>query len=261
MTQVNSMNAERNGARPAESRTKARLKRDPGTEADAAGKLEALLTQAFPSGVAGLIFDCDGVLVDSKDANIGYYNRLLAEFGHPPMPESVTDYVQMATAGQAFDLLFTDEERKKLPEVAGRIPYREFSLPRLRLEPGVRELLEWLRERGVRMGVHTNRGSGMWDVLDMFCLRDMFDPVMTVDVVTPKPSPEGVTRILGEWDVPERSVGFIGDSATDAGAAGGGGVPFIAYRNAALDAAVHVEDFTRLRRALAGLTRIGPAAA
>lgn len=68
--------------------------------------LEARLRAAFPQGVTGLIFDCDGVLVDSKDANIGYYNRLLAEFGRPPMPESFVDYVQMASVNQAFELLF-----------------------------------------------------------------------------------------------------------------------------------------------------------
>lgn len=216
-------------------------------------KLEADLRAAFPHGLAGLIFDCDGVIVDSKDANIGYYNRLLAEFGRPPMPESHVEYVQMASVEQAFARLFTPEELEQLPAVTARIPYRTFSLPLLRLEAGVRELLRQLREQGVRLAMHTNRGSGVWDVLDMFSLHDVFDPVMTVEEVAPKPDPAGVRRILADWGCPGSVVGFVGDSATDAGAAGGAGVPLVAYRNAALAAAVHVDDFTRLREALTAL--------
>lgn len=232
--------------------------RAPSPERTAALDLEGELRAAFPHGLAGLIFDCDGVIVDSRDANIGYYNRLLAEFGRPPMPESCAAYVQMASVEQAFELLFTPAERDLLPAVIERIPYRAVSLPLLRLEAGARELLCRLRERGVRLAMHTNRGSGVWDVLDMFSLRDFFDPVMTVEVVAPKPDPAGVRRILADWGCRGSVVGFVGDSATDAGAAGGAGVPLVAYRNAALAAAVHVDDFTRLREALTVLDRPRP---
>ena len=215
--------------------------------------LEARLRAAFPQGVTGLIFDCDGVLVDSKDANIGYYNRLLAEFDRPPMPESFVDYVQMASVNQAFELLFTPEELRQIPALTKRVPYSTVSLPLLRLEEGVRDLLERLLERGVRLAVHTNRGSGVWDVLDMFSLRGFFDPVMTVEDVAPKPDPEGVRRILAAWGARPGEVGFVGDSSTDAGAAAGAGVPLLAYRNPALAAAVHVDDFMRLGGALTAL--------
>mgnify|MGYP006872120701 FL=1 len=40
--------------------------------------LASLLERTFPAGLSGLIFDCDGVMVDSRDVNIGYYNLLLA---------------------------------------------------------------------------------------------------------------------------------------------------------------------------------------
>ena len=40
-----------------------------------------------------VIFDCDGVMFDSKDANRKYYNLLLEQFGHPLMNEEEEDYV------------------------------------------------------------------------------------------------------------------------------------------------------------------------
>jgi phosphoglycolate phosphatase len=32
-----------------------------------------------------IIFDCDGVMFDSRQANINFYNHLLARFDQPPM--------------------------------------------------------------------------------------------------------------------------------------------------------------------------------
>ena len=43
------------------------------------------LQALFPHGIAGVIFDCDGVMIDSRAANNVFYNRVLAYFGLPPM--------------------------------------------------------------------------------------------------------------------------------------------------------------------------------
>lgn len=208
------------------------------------------LDSLFPEGLSGLIFDCDGVLVDSRDANIGYYDRLLAELGHPPMSESQAAYAQMATAQQALEILFSPEDLKRLPDITQKIPYKTVTLPLLHLEPGVTDLLYRLRERGIQLGVHTNRGQGMWDLLDFFDLREVFNPVITADVVLPKPAPDGVLRILHAWKAAPRTVGFIGDSSTDAQAAKGASVPILAYRNPELSADLHVSSFSSLREAL-----------
>lgn len=222
-------------------------------------ELTSLLSRVFPNGLGGIIFDCDGVLVDSCAANVGYYNLLLAEFGMPPVADELVEYVQMSTAEQALRCLFSPEQYAQLPAIAKRIPYKTVTLPLLKLEPGLKEMLFWLHERGVRLGVHTNRGNGMWDVLEKFGLELLFSPVMTAEVVEPKPSPEGVLRTLDDWKLPPERVAFVGDSATDAAAAAGGNVPLIAYRNAALPAAVHVDAFPALHRALEMLPGVGTA--
>ena len=154
-------------------------------------------------------------------------------------------------------VLVSPEELKLLPAIAERYPYRDVALPQLELEPGLADMLHWLRERGVRLGIHTNRGSGMWDLLARFNLGEMFDPVMTAEIVPSKPDPAGVHRILETWKFGPESVGFIGDSATDAAAAQGGGVPLLAYNSPDLPAAVHVDNFAHLRSALERLPRLG----
>ena len=53
-----------------------------------------------------VIFDCDGVMFDSRTSNIAFYNHLLAHFGLPPMTEDKTDLVHMATADESIRHVF-----------------------------------------------------------------------------------------------------------------------------------------------------------
>lgn len=205
------------------------------------------LDALFPEGLRGMIFDCDGVLVNSRDANISYYNMILQELGKPPMTPEEEAYTHMATSRQAVESITTPEELLRVPDICSKFPYQNVSLPLLDLEPGILDLLQYLKERGVRLAVHTNRGRGMGDVLDKFNLRHMFDPVMTVEHVQPKPDPQGVLYILRTWGLPAGQVAFVGDSLTDAGAARGAQVPLIAYKNTSLNAALHISDFDTLR--------------
>ena len=56
----------------------------------------------FPRGLAGVVFDCDGVMIDSRDANRVFYNTVLAELNLPPMGPEEESYAFMATAGEAL---------------------------------------------------------------------------------------------------------------------------------------------------------------
>ena len=42
-----------------------------------------------------VIFDCDGVMFDSKFANQTYYNYLLEYFQYPPMDEEELEFVHI----------------------------------------------------------------------------------------------------------------------------------------------------------------------
>lgn len=209
------------------------------------------VARIFPRGLRGLIFDCDGVIVDSRAANIGYYNLIMRELDHPPLTKEQEDYAQMSTASQAVENVLSPDELDKVPGICTRFPYSQTTLPMLHPEPGLVEMLEALRQRGILLGVHTNRNRrGLLDLFRNIGLLDFFDPLMTADVVEPKPSSEGVTRILESWQIPPETVGFIGDSLTDQFAARGGGVALIAYNSPELDADLYVTSYAALQEAV-----------
>jgi len=51
---------------------------------------------------SAVVFDCDGVMFDSRQANINFYNHLLAHFGLPLLREEQVAYIHMATADESI---------------------------------------------------------------------------------------------------------------------------------------------------------------
>ncbi len=208
------------------------------------------LRKVFPDGVRGIIFDCDGVIIDSNHVNLSYYNMVLKELGYPEIAEEHRDYVQMASWQEAIDFLIPKKDHGKLTEILKHRPYEKESLPYFTLEPGLMELLQWLRNKGINIGLHTNRDSdGVYSILEHLGIADFFHMVMHIDIVPAKPHPGGTLKILEAWNVAASAVAFVGDSLTDEGVTSALEVPLISYRNKKLAAAIFIENFMDLHQA------------
>lgn len=198
--------------------------------------------------IRGVVFDCDGVLFDSRDVNRHYYNHILGTLGLEPMSPEDEEYAFMHTVDAAMARIIPPELRARAAEVQGHMTYNDF-IDRMIPEPGLFELVEDLAGRGVRMAVNTNRKNSMEMVLERFGLTRYFDPVMTAAKVSrPKPDPEGLRRIVEAWGVGEAAMAYLGDSAVDQETTTRAGVPFWAYRNRELAAQLHVDSFHELRQ-------------
>lgn len=182
----------------------------------------------------GLIFDCDGVMIDSTDANRQFYNLILEHYGLPPMRKDQERYCFMATSTQALESLLPKELH---PEIAhmGRdvVNYRQKIMPLVKIYPGFLDFVQVLHNHGIRMAVLTNRTEGgMQAVLDIFSLPPYFDPVVTASKARPKPAPDGALSILRAWNCTAQDVLYVGDSATDQETARAAGIPFVAFHPA-----------------------------
>jgi len=200
------------------------------------------------SRIRGVVFDCDGVLFDSRDVNRHYYNHILLALGLAPMSREDEEYVFMHTVDAALARIIPPGLRERASGVQGHMTYNDF-IDRMIPEPGLVELLDGLETLGVRMAVNTNRKNSMELVLERFDMTRYFDPVMTAaKVARPKPDPEGLCRIVTAWGMDMEEMAYIGDSSVDQETTQRAGVPFWAYRNPGLSAQLHVDSFHELRQ-------------
>ena len=210
------------------------------------------MSRLFTNGLAGVIFDCDGVIVDSRESNTVFYNRVLEHFNLPPMTPEQEKFCFMATAMQALLHIVPPHLHTQISYVTSEVVnYHRDIMPMLRLQPGFVDFIDYLRDKQVRMAVHTNRRlEGIQTVLDIFGLPSYFDPVVAADTAAPKPSPEGALRICATWQTPPETVLFVGDSEHDKETAQGAGVVFAAFNGGALRGQITATDYAGLRYAL-----------
>ena len=198
--------------------------------------------------IRGLVFDCDGVLFDTREVNRYYYNHILVSLGLDPLSKEDEDYAFMHTVDVALAKIIPDHLRPKAKEIQGHMTYSDF-IERMIPEPGLLNLLELLENLGVLMAINTNRKNSMELVLERFDLTRFFYPVMTAAKVSkPKPDPEGLRHIVQEWGLPTEQLVFLGDSDVDQITTARVGVPFWAYKNRSLQAELHVDSFMELQR-------------
>jgi phosphoglycolate phosphatase-like HAD superfamily hydrolase len=197
-----------------------------------------------------VIFDCDGVMFDSKQANVAYYNQILAHFGKPHMDSEQCKYVHMHTADQSVAYLFMDDPRlEQALTYRHQVGYLPF-IPMMQMEPYLKPLLDYLRP-AYKTAVSTNRSDTMDQVLAHHGLKGRFDIVVSsLDVERPKPDPESLMKILDYFDFSPREAIYIGDSEIDELAANAAAIPLVAYKNQSLSAAYHVEHFKEIEALL-----------
>lgn len=198
------------------------------------------------SQLTGLIFDCDGVILNSRLANSAFYNHLRKKASMPPLSESEENFVHMSTYEQALDHIFPGKERSQvmgfLDELEDHIGY--FDL--LEVESGLVPMLDWLKKKNMHLGICTNRLSPLEPLLDRFELGHFFSPLQTASNSRPKPNPDGLLKVLRSWYATNEQIAYIGDSKVDEMAANAAGVPFWSFKNPELNASLHISSFSEL---------------
>lgn len=190
-----------------------------------------------------VIYDCDGVLVDSGNVILSYYNWMMNKCGLPDI-----DWTEDQLRMQAMSLADRDilevlangdgELFQKMLHISktekSNIGFEEMSL-----ETNLLEGLEMVKAKRIPMAVLTNRGKSLPTLLKYFNIESYFQMLVTAnDVTYPKPSPEGLMKICSVFEVSVSDVIYIGDSPADYEAAKACGANFIAYKKQLGDAPV-----------------------
>jgi len=191
-----------------------------------------------------VIFDCDGVMFDSKDANRRYYNHLLEKFGYPLMDQQEEDYVHTHNVLAAVAYIFRQypHEIDKVHAYRQSVDYTPF-LKYMRIEPDLKQFLRFLKPR-FYTAISTNRSTTMDAVMKMHGLEPYFDLVVTsLDVQQPKPHAEALLKILNHFQLSADQAIYIGDSMVDREHTAGVNMRLISFKNPELPAEYHVNSF------------------
>jgi len=198
--------------------------------------------------MSAVIFDCDGVMFDSRQANINFYNHILQHFGFPPMSGEDVPYIHMYTADESIQYLFAGTPYLELAmDYRLKLDYFPF-IKDMVMEPGLKDLLNTLKP-SFGLAVATNRSNTIEKVLRWNGLDGYFDIVVSsLDVKYPKPHPDSLLKILGFFGIKPSEALYVGDSMVDYETARAAVVPFVAYKNRSLPAAHHLDHLMELAR-------------
>jgi len=181
-----------------------------------------------------VIYDCDGVILDSMESNYIFYNRIMEHLGRPDIDRDDSDAKRVLhtySFNNVMEYFFAgDLRRDDAFRFAKTIRYRDLK-PFMKMEDGFARVLDQLKGH-TSLAICTNRASSMEMIIEDFGLNGYFDYIMTAAQVThPKPHPEPLLKVLNHFGVEPDEALFIGDGEVDMQAAKGAGVPFISYKS------------------------------
>lgn len=181
------------------------------------------------TGARALLFDMDGTLID----NMGYHRQAWLKWARGEGIPGTDEEIMALTHGTLLEIVhrfFPDEHDVEARRVRGgkkEALYREIYRPHLRLIPGLAEVLETARERGIPMAVATAGDKTNIDfTLDGLGVRPYFQAIVGAEDVTHgKPHPEVFLRAAEKLELPPGACLVFEDSPAGVEAALRAGMP------------------------------------
>lgn len=175
----------------------------------------------------GVLFDWDGVLIDSLGASFNVYNKIFVQLGMRALTEDEFLEVQSPNWYEFYQKVGvpakfweeTDEEWVRLYEDERPALYADAA-----------RCLDTLKRAKLKLALVSNGSKvRIEDELEKFNLRSRFDSVLFgVGKDQLKPSPYMLEETLGVLDIKPENAVYVGDSPADIQAAKNAHVPSIA---------------------------------
>jgi len=177
-----------------------------------------------------LVFDWDGTLMDSAGAIVASIQASCRDLGLPVPERERAAHVIGLGLRDALSYAVPELPQSDYGKLAER--YRHHYLardPDLELFPGMREMLDGLKERGYLLAVATGKTRvGLDRVLEATRLKSVFDSSRCADETHSKPHPAMLQELMQELLIEPDATLMIGDTVHDLQMAVSAGVPALA---------------------------------
>lgn len=200
--------------------------------------------------IRSVLFDIDGVLIDSFAANLRFYQDLFIKTGYEPITRERFFELRHMTMYDVISIVTKLKNKDKIEKIwrmgKGRaVPYRN-SL--LKSPKKYDETIDELHNKYM-LGLVTSRiYDGIFTVPPLAKYKSYFQVVVSYeDTKEHKPNPEPLLLALKKIQLKAHEVVYIGDAQSDVDAAKSAGIKMIAYAKSSLIGAdVQTHDFGKI---------------
>jgi HAD superfamily hydrolase (TIGR01509 family) len=185
--------------------------------------------------IQAVVFDLDGVLIDSEPINVKAAQQAFAEFGYTLSAEAISripgrhsaDYVPIILRNNSLALV---------PEQVASGVYEHYQVlwPQMVvLMPQVAETLTLLKEKRLILALVTSANrSTVATFLEKFGFQNLFKEIVTADdIAHRKPHPEPYLKAIEKLNLPSESLLIVEDTALGITAAKAAGLRCVAIPN------------------------------
>lgn len=182
--------------------------------------------------IKAVIFDIDGVLLDSFEANLKFYQNLLVHYGYQPPTRKeypALSHLSLWDTIKNLTGLTSDEDIKPIWET-GKNREVKYPIELLQLPEKAESVIAALNKNYL-LGIVTSRvRKSVYEFSKLAAMKKYFPVVVSCDdTVNHKPHPEPLLLAAQKLGVKPEEAVYIGDAESDLLAARGAGMKIIIY--------------------------------
>ena len=196
--------------------------------------------------IQGIVFDVDGVLFDTERLTHQTWKAVSREMGWPQVGEAYLEFVGQNRTDifrKMVELFGEEFPKETFMKVCSAYSQARMEREGVPMKPGVREILAFLKERGIPTALATSTGRPRTERrMEMTGLGPYFSAIITGDQVEhSKPDPEIYHYTAGQLRVKEENCFVLEDST----------VGIRAAHDAGMEVAALIDDRFGFDRSLA----------
>lgn len=183
-------------------------------------------TRPDGSRITAVLFDLDGTLIDTRSLYLEAYRTAVEPYVRRELtredimalrPTSEVGFIRAVVGEDDFEACLED-----FYHAYGELHGHRFQ----GVFPGVPQVLDALRARGLPLGLVTGKSRRSWEITR--AVTDELGPfdalVFDDDVRAPKPDPHGLELAVGRMGVDPAAAAYVGDTRSDMQAARAAGL-------------------------------------
>ncbi len=190
--------------------------------------------------IKAIIFDIDGVLIDSFESNLVFFNSIFEKAGYPRITRDQYRGDFHMTMMELIDKYIAKGDIRKLDK-ATKIGYELLENKEIpKITEGSSELIKRLSKK-YKLGIVTGRiKEGVDEYMDYVQLQDYFQSIIYFGMYkNSKPDPEPILLAVNKLGVKPEEAVYVGDTFVDVSAAKAAGVQVILYGEANIDSTTY----------------------